>query len=61
MFPLLKDDCGTGECNLGNFITDAFIYYHATKFPHGPNEWTSAAIAMIQYGGLRTTLDKGRK
>lgn len=61
LFPLLKDDCGTGECNLGNFVTDAFVYYYATKMPHGPNEWTSASISIIQYGGIRTTLGKGGK
>lgn len=29
--------------------------------PSEPNEWTSASIALVQYGGIRNTLDKGGK
>lgn len=44
---------------MGNFVADAFVYYYAVHVPHEPNAWTSAAISMIQYGGIRTTLGKG--
>lgn len=31
LLPLRKDDCGSGECNLGNFVTDAFVYYYELR------------------------------
>lgn len=59
--PLQKSKCNSRECNLGNFVSDAFVYYYAAQMPHGEDEWTSASIAMVQAGGIRTALDRGRK
>lgn len=59
LYPLQKLQCGSEECNLGNFITDAFVYYYATKVPHRHDEWTSASVALVQAGVIRTALNKG--
>ncbi|XP_049876221.1 uncharacterized protein LOC126373907 [Pectinophora gossypiella] len=40
------DSCKYEECNLGNLITDAMVYYHATRF-EGEQPWTDASIAII--------------
>lgn len=59
LYPLQKYQCSSDECNLGNFVADAFVYYYATKVPHESDEWTSASVALVQAGGIRTALDKG--
>lgn len=45
------DSCKSEECNLGNLITDAITYYHATKF-QGSSPWTDASIAVIPGGDI---------
>lgn len=45
------DSCKTEECNLGNLITDAITYYHATRF-EGSSPWTDASIAIIPSGAI---------
>lgn len=47
--------CRLKECNLGNLATDAFVYVNA-KEHNGPG-WTDAPIAMLQGGGIRSTVD----
>lgn len=56
---LLKTPCNLRECNIGNFLTDAFVNYYATQTESVPGKWTPAAIAILNTGGIRTTLDKG--
>lgn len=46
--------CQRKECNLGNLITDAIIYKYASEY-HGKH-WTNAPIAIIQGGGIRTSI-----
>lgn len=45
------------ECNIGNFITDAFVQPFIDIA--GENEWTYASIALQNSGGIRTSLSKG--
>lgn len=42
--------CKTEECNLGNLITDAIVYYYATRFEG--ERWTDAPVAIIHGGAL---------
>ncbi|XP_045774953.1 uncharacterized protein LOC123873896 [Maniola jurtina] len=48
-------DCQHEECNMGNLITDAIIYRYASEYK-GKNHWTDAAIAVIQGGGVRSSI-----
>lgn len=61
LFPLQKGPCMSRECNLGNFIADAMVYYYASQMKHDEDEWTASSIALIQTGGIRTDLGKGGK
>lgn len=51
--------CMMRECNIGNFITDAFVQPFIDIA--GENEWTYASIAIQNSGGIRTSLSKGSK
>ncbi|EDW01383.1 GH21407 [Drosophila grimshawi] len=50
--------CRTGECNLGNLITDAIVYARVTE-NLGGIYWTDASIALYNGGGIRATVDSG--
>lgn len=60
--PLQKIPCATQECNLGNFVADAYVHYFITEMS-GVKEgaWTSPVIGFLTYGSIRTNLDVGRK
>lgn len=47
--------CRLKECNLGNLATDAFIYVNLKE--HSGPGWTDAPVAMLQGGGIRSTVD----
>lgn len=49
--------CRKGECNLGNLITDSMIYARVLA-DLGGTHWTDAPIAIIQGGGIRTSIEK---
>lgn len=51
--------CNSKECDLGNFITDIFVNHYATSEPKATDEWTASSIAIVNTGGLRTTIEKG--
>ncbi len=53
---LSRTDCTT-ECNIGNLITDASVYYYIDHAQEG--EWTRASIALTNNGGIRTSLSAG--
>lgn len=53
----LNGTCRFNECNIGNFIADAMVYQYARDYEG--DYWTDAAIAIIQAGGIRTSLDIG--
>ncbi|XP_047991993.1 protein 5NUC-like isoform X3 [Leguminivora glycinivorella] len=46
--------CRLRECNLGNFITDAMVHKYASSYK-GVG-WTDAPIAIMQGGGIRTSI-----
>lgn len=46
--------CRTTECNLGNFIGDAFVYGRVVE-NYGSLYWTDAAIAVVNSGGKEPT------
>lgn len=54
---LQKSGCNYQECNLGSFITDSYVHNYVTDAE--PGEWTYAAIAIMNVGGIRTTLTAG--
>ncbi|KAK0166412.1 hypothetical protein PV328_004835 [Microctonus aethiopoides] len=52
----LKKDCRFGECNIGNMITDAMIESYINR-SEDKNDWTYAAIAVMNGGGIRSPID----
>ncbi|XP_012261030.2 apyrase-like isoform X1 [Athalia rosae] len=48
----LENNCTYGECNIGNFITDAMVDTWVDKAENG--SWTYAAIACINARGIKT-------
>lgn len=53
------DACATEECNLGNLIADAMVYYHALGFEG--ERWTDAPIAMIHSGAIADSIAPGNR
>ncbi|CAH1989492.1 unnamed protein product [Acanthoscelides obtectus] len=51
------DECRKRECNFGNLIADAMVAYIATV---SPDTWTSAPIAVVNGGSIRTTIMPGK-
>lgn len=49
--------CRRSECNIGNLITDAMIDYNAGEYTNKDN-WTDAAIAFQNSGGIRTSITR---
>ncbi|XP_050297188.1 apyrase [Anthonomus grandis grandis] len=56
---LSRTGCYYKECNLGNFVTDAFVFYYTQNRQQSNNSWTRAPIAIINAGGLRTDIEIG--
>lgn len=52
--PLDSRKCGTEECTIGNLITDATVYKYASEYTG--EHWTDAPIAIIQVGGIRSSI-----
>ena len=50
--------CRYGECSMGNMLTDAFVHQHITV----PTEdrWTDVAVAIMNAGGMRQTIEIGK-
>ncbi|XP_022118300.2 uncharacterized protein LOC110995442 [Pieris rapae] len=46
--------CQHTECNLGNLIADAMVYRYAMEY--NGEHWTDAPIAVIQGGGIRSSI-----
>lgn len=60
--PLKKGPCSSRECNLGNFIGDALIFYYiSTLTGSNKNPWTDPIIALVPTGSIRTTINAGGK
>lgn len=52
----LNADCSLGECNLGNFITDSMVDWHAQNY-NGGSGWTDASIAVIQGSRIKESIN----
>lgn len=52
----LDGSCRRNECNLGNFLTDAFVDWYAVQY-ESVEFWTDASIAFLQGGGVRASID----
>lgn len=50
-------NCRQTECNMGNMITDAMVYTNAIRYTG--NKWTDAGIAILQGGGIRSSVAIG--
>lgn len=48
----LARNCTNYECNLGNLITDAWVYSRVQQY-NGPG-WTDASIAFVNAGAIRS-------
>lgn len=59
---LQRTPCSMRECNLGNFVADAYVHYYIAELS-GKNEnaWDQSIISLVPYGSIRTTLNKGCK
>lgn len=53
----LDGECHHGECNLGNFVTDALVYNRVKQYK-GPY-WTDASIAILNGDGIRAAIPVG--
>ncbi len=51
--------CRQRECNLGNLISDAALWYWISSYT--PTEWNDLSIAVALGGGIRDSIDKGTK
>ncbi|CAG9564828.1 unnamed protein product [Danaus chrysippus] len=48
--------CQHKECNMGNLIADAMIYRYVSDY-EGRKQWSDVPIAIIQGGGIRSSID----
>ncbi|XP_064542656.1 protein 5NUC-like [Drosophila montana] len=49
--------CRLRECNLGNLIADSMVHTRVLE-NKGGDYWTDAPIALLQGGGIRSSIDK---
>ncbi|KAH8400588.1 hypothetical protein KR222_007244 [Zaprionus bogoriensis] len=49
--------CRLRECNLGNLITDSMVHARVLE-DKSADYWTDAPIALLQGGGIRSSIDK---
>ncbi|CAB3238641.1 unnamed protein product [Arctia plantaginis] len=53
----MSNDCSCSECNLGNFICDA--YMHSVLHRAQNNSWHSAHFCVVNRGGIRSPITHG--
>lgn len=57
---LWQKDCAFEECNIGDFVTDAFVDYFVSHPDFQDDSgWTYATVAITNAGGIRTNLPPG--
>ncbi|KAJ8023878.1 5'-nucleotidase [Holothuria leucospilota] len=49
--------CRTGECNLGNVVTDSMVEDQVTY--KGDDSWSDVSVAITNSGAIRTTITQG--
>lgn len=57
--PLKQQGCSESECNLGNFIADAFKHYYMKSLLGEGMPLKDSIIGIINAGGLRTSINAG--
>lgn len=56
----LRRKCTTTECNIGNLVTDAWVYNRVQQLqPNFGSEWTDASMAFLAAGAIRSSADVG--
>ena len=50
-----KPGCMLKECNLGNVVTDAFVFHYAKQFA-SETQWTTASIAIQNSGSITSSI-----
>lgn len=53
------ESCYREECNFGNFIVDAIMYYYATRYEG--ERWTDAPIAIIHSGAITGSISPSNR
>ncbi|KAL3272474.1 hypothetical protein HHI36_013954 [Cryptolaemus montrouzieri] len=53
----LDGNCRLIECNFGNMITDAMIYYSAFNSKNDSGSWANAPIAIFNAGNVRNSIN----
>lgn len=49
--------CQLNECNIGNMVTDAYVYSRAKQYDG--SYWTDAPIGLVQAAGIRDSVCAG--
>ena len=55
-----RPDCFLKECNLGNVVTDAFVFHYANQSANN-GRWTDASIAIQSSGSITASIDVSAK
>ena len=50
-----RPDCMLKECNLGNVVTDAMVFYYANQSANNA-QWTAASIAVQNSGSITASI-----
>ncbi len=50
-----KPECMLKECNLGNVVTDAFVFHYA-KQSASESQWTTASVAIQNSGSITSSI-----
>ncbi|KAH8415299.1 hypothetical protein KR222_002093, partial [Zaprionus bogoriensis] len=56
---LQQAECARGECNLGNFYTDAMLHAFVRHASSGVSSWSNVSIALTSQGNFRVPLPAG--
>ncbi|XP_062565735.1 protein 5NUC-like [Armigeres subalbatus] len=51
--------CRFEECNIGSMIADSMVTVYTMSYDNSSDSWTDAAIAFIQGGGIRASIEAG--
>ncbi|XP_055606469.1 protein 5NUC-like [Uranotaenia lowii] len=51
--------CRFEECNMGNMLADSMVMTYTLSLDESSQYWTDAAIAFIQGGGIRASIEVG--
>ncbi|XP_032308920.1 apyrase isoform X1 [Drosophila ananassae] len=56
---LQQSECSKGECNLGNFFTDAMVYAFIKDAASTDEKWTNVTMALTTQGTFRVPIPPG--